>query len=130
MYPRPMANSWLDELNDEDIAFLKRFVLASGSLKELAATYGVSYPTIRLRLDKLVEKIRLLERSKSTDAFERTLLGAYADGKLDALTMKSLLAAHQREVRARENRDANENSNAGDGGDAGNAGERSAGAGR
>ena len=35
---------WLDLLEDEDLAFLKRFVLASGSLKELAEAYGISYP--------------------------------------------------------------------------------------
>lgn len=102
MFPRPAQHIWLDGLSEEDLAFLKRFVLACGSLKDLAAAYGVSYPTIRLRLDRLVEKVRLLDRNKSADTFERLLLSAYADGKLDAATMKSLLAAHQRELRSRE----------------------------
>ncbi|MSQ94547.1 MAG: DUF2089 family protein [Gemmataceae bacterium] len=47
---------WIDLLEDEDVAFLKRFVLASGSLKELAEAYGLSYPTVRLRLDRLIAK--------------------------------------------------------------------------
>ena len=38
-------------------------MLASGSLKEVAHQYGVSYPTVRLRLDKLIQKIRLSEET-------------------------------------------------------------------
>ena len=30
---------WVDALEDEDVSFIKRFVLASGSLKELASVY-------------------------------------------------------------------------------------------
>ncbi|MFR7651786.1 MAG: DUF2089 family protein, partial [Eggerthella lenta] len=32
------------DLDDEDVAFVKRFLLASGSLKEVARQYGVTYP--------------------------------------------------------------------------------------
>ncbi len=39
----------------EDAAFLKNFALKSGSLKEIARLYQVSYPTVRLRLDKLIQ---------------------------------------------------------------------------
>ena len=39
---------WMADLDDEDVSFIKRFVLASGSLKEIASEYGVSYPTVRL----------------------------------------------------------------------------------
>ena len=42
---------WLLNLDSEDFAFIKRFILSSGSLKEVAKEYGVSYPTVRLRLD-------------------------------------------------------------------------------
>ena len=45
---------WIDELSDEDLAFLRRFLLASGTLKQLAEDYGISYPTVRLRLDRLI----------------------------------------------------------------------------
>ena len=37
----PLTDSWLTGLSDEDAAFIKRFVLASGSLKELAKAYGI-----------------------------------------------------------------------------------------
>ena len=52
-----MIPEWLANLEEEDVAFIKRFLLASGSLKEIAAQYGVSYPTVRLRLDRLIQKI-------------------------------------------------------------------------
>ncbi|MEG1658804.1 MAG: DUF2089 family protein, partial [Oscillibacter sp.] len=41
---------WMTGLEEEDLTFVKKFILASGSLKEVAALYGVSYPTVRLRL--------------------------------------------------------------------------------
>ena len=41
---------WMANLEDEDVVFIKKFLLASGSLKEIASQYGVTYPTVRLRL--------------------------------------------------------------------------------
>ena len=98
MYPRTAQGTWLDDLSEEDLAFLKRFVLASGSLKDLASAYGVTYPTIRLRLDRLVEKIKLLDHVKDTSPFERMVTAMYADGKIDVNTMKAILIAHEREM--------------------------------
>jgi len=52
---------WMANLDDEDVSFIKKFILASGSLKEVAKQYGVTYPTVRLRLDKLIQKIQISE---------------------------------------------------------------------
>jgi hypothetical protein len=93
---------WWRMMDDEDLNFIKRFVMASGSLKELAAYYGISYPTIRLRLDRLIQKIQVLEESDSMSPFERELRLAYTRGKLDLETSKALLLAYKRE---KENRD-------------------------
>jgi hypothetical protein len=87
--------SWLEHLEDEDLAFIKRFVLFSGSLKDLADAYNVSYPTLRLRLDRLIEKIKILDSQKIDDEFERQLRVQFADGKLDAQVFKKLLTAYQ-----------------------------------
>ena len=89
---------WTDRLSDEDRAFVKRFVLASGSLKELARVYGISYPTVRLRLDRLIEKIKVLESQEVTSEFERLLRVLYVEGKLDMETLKTLLSAHHKEM--------------------------------
>ena len=52
---------WMEQSGEEDLAFIKRFILLSGSLKDLAEAYKVSYPTLRLRLDRLIEKIKILD---------------------------------------------------------------------
>ena len=93
-----MAASWLEQLSDEDASFIKRFVVASGSLKDLAKAYGISYPTVRLRLDRLIEKIKVLDSQEIVSEFERTLRARYAEGKIDMETLKALLTAHQKEL--------------------------------
>jgi hypothetical protein len=93
------SRRWVEGLNDEDFAFLKRFVLASGSLKDTAALYGISYPTVRLRLDRLIAKIKIWDSQESLSAFERTLRGEYADGTIDLSTMRRLLAAYRQDQR-------------------------------
>lgn len=92
------VTSWLDGLSEEDLAFIRRFVLASGSLKEIAEIYGISYPTVRLRLDRLIEKIKLLTSDAVDSEFERILRIEYAQGKLDLGTMKRLLKAHKEDT--------------------------------
>ncbi len=89
---------WLEKLSDEDIMFLKRFLLASGSLKALAKEYGISYPTIRLRLDRLIEKVKLIDTALITSEFERILRIQYAEGKIDSETLKLLLHAHKQDL--------------------------------
>ena len=44
-----------------DQQFILQFVQASGSLKEMARLLKVSYPTVRNRLDEIIEKLKRLE---------------------------------------------------------------------
>lgn len=94
--PKPADPNWLEFLNEEDFAFLKRFVLASGSLKALAEAYGVTYPTIRLRLDRLIQKIEVVESREAGDPFERHLRGLLAEGRLERSIFKEISHAYQR----------------------------------
>jgi hypothetical protein len=89
--------SWIDRLSDEDKSFLKRFVLSSGSLKAVAEEYGISYPTVRLRLDRLLEKIKIFDSEQIVSEFERQLRAQHIDGNIDHATMKQLLEAHRAE---------------------------------
>ena len=86
---------WLADLEDEDAAFIKKFVLASGSLKEVAAQYGVSYPTVRLRLDRLIQKIRLGE-SAAADPYVTLIKRLAMNDKLDFDTAKLLIGEYQK----------------------------------
>jgi hypothetical protein len=89
---------WIDGLGEDDLAFLKRFVLSSGSLKELARIYGVSYPTVRLRLDRLMEKVKVLDDAGITSEFERLVRSLYAEGKMDSNSLSMILSAHRKEL--------------------------------
>ena len=87
--------AWLQHLEEEDYQFIKRFVLASGSLKELADVYGVSYPTIRLRLDRVIERIRTLDGEVPADALHARIRLLVADGEMSAKLAKELLQLHK-----------------------------------
>ena len=95
--PPEIRPAWLGGMSEEDLGFIRRFLMASGSLKDVATEYGISYPTVRLRLDRLIEKIRLYESHASTSRFERLLREAHIDGKLDHPTLTALLTAYRQE---------------------------------
>ena len=92
-----MANLpvWMAELEDEDLTFIKKFLLSSGSLKEVASLYGVSYPTVRLRLDRLIQKIQLTE-SAEADPYVSLVKRLAVDDKLDFDTAKLLITEYRR----------------------------------
>ncbi len=87
--------AWMAELDEEDLAFVKKFLLSSGSLKEVAALYGVSYPTVRLRLDRLIQKIRLTETAEA-DPYVSLVKRLAVDDKLDFDTAKILITEYRK----------------------------------
>ena len=56
-----LVPEWMAGLEEGGPGVHQKFVLSSGSLKEVAGQYGVTYPTVRLRLDRLIQKIKLGE---------------------------------------------------------------------
>jgi hypothetical protein len=54
LYPLPALAS----LGQEDQEFILEFIKASGSLKEMAGILDVSYPTVRNRLDEIIDKLK------------------------------------------------------------------------
>ena len=86
--------AWFAHLEEEDHQFIKRLVLASGSLKELAGNYDVSYPTIRLRLNRLIERIKTLDVSLPADPFQAKVRLLVTDGELPPRMAKDLLRLH------------------------------------
>ena len=87
--------AWMADLADQDLTFIKKFSLASGSLKEVASVYGVSYPTVRLRLDRLIQKIQLTE-SAEADPYVSLVKRLAVDDKLDFDTAKLLITEYRR----------------------------------
>ena len=87
---------WMAELDEEDVAFIRRFLLASGSLKEVAGEYGVSYPTVRLRLDRLIQKIRLGE-DRAADPYVALIKRLAVSDKVDFDAAKILISEYKKQ---------------------------------
>lgn len=94
MRERELPN-WLVQLELEDINFIKKMVLFSGSLKDLAKEYDVTYPTMRNRLDKLIEKIKVYDQEENDNFIEKIKILAI-DDKIDLETAKILIEEYRR----------------------------------
>jgi len=62
-FPLPVLVS----LPADDQQFILDFVKSSGSLKEMARLLGVSYPTVRNRLDEIIARLRAAEENSHDD---------------------------------------------------------------
>jgi len=54
----------LAKLSTKDQDFILQFIKTSGSLKEMAKLLKLSYPTVRNRLDEVIERIKDGEENK------------------------------------------------------------------
>ena len=68
-----------------------RLVLASGSLKDLAGSYGVSYPTIRAKLDRLIERLQGILAGREPDPMAERLADLVEKGEMTPSAARSLL---------------------------------------
>jgi len=88
-----IERSPLSRLPEDDLSLVVQFVLCSGSLKDLAKRYGVSYPTIRGRLDGLIERLRAAVEDRPRDPLAETLAGMVQRGELTATGARKVLEA-------------------------------------
>jgi len=51
----------LAELNVDDQVFVAAFVRAHGSIKEMERIFGVSYPTVKARLNRIAERLDFVD---------------------------------------------------------------------
>ncbi len=51
----------LAQLSAEDQVFVAAFVGAHGSIKDMERFFGISYPTVKGRLEKLAERLKMVE---------------------------------------------------------------------
>ena len=87
---------WMMNLEDEDVSFIKKFLQASGSLKEVAKQYGVTYPTVRLRLDRLIQKIQISEDT-TNEPYVALIKRFVISDKIDFDTAKILIAEYKKQ---------------------------------
>lgn len=86
---------WIINLDDEDVSFIKRFLIASGSLKEMARQYEVTYPTVRLRLDRLIQKIKISDDTES-EPYIALIKRMAINDKIDFDTAKVLISEYKK----------------------------------
>ena len=89
---------WIAGLEPEDWQFIKRLLLASGSLKELAGQYGISYPTVRIRLNRLIEKVKILDSDRPRTKFHQKVQLLVAEGKLDISIARALIKDFEQSI--------------------------------
>lgn len=88
--------SWLLALDKESVEFIRKFILNSGSLKEMAKEYGVSYPTVRAKLDSLIKKIEL--HSKEGDVeFVNLIKNLVIDERISLEVAKIIIDKYKKE---------------------------------
>jgi hypothetical protein len=87
--------AWMAGLDDEDLVFVKKFLLSSGSLKEIARQYQVTYPTVRLRLDRLIQKIKISEE-RDSDPYIALVKRLAVNEKIDFDTAKILISEYRK----------------------------------
>ena len=77
----------LARLAPEDQTFVLRFLQIGGNLKDMAKLYGVSYPTLRNRLDALVEQLApgQSEQRHLAGQLATQILQAHEQGRFEAL---------------------------------------------
>lgn len=79
---QPFETHPLAQLPREDLDLITRLTLQSGSLKALAKSYGVSYPTIRARLDRTIERLQIVMEGRTPDPLSDLLADLVGRGEL------------------------------------------------
>ncbi|MGD9690678.1 MAG: DUF2089 family protein [Phycisphaerales bacterium] len=80
----------LTSLPREDLDFIAELVVQSGSLKDLAAAYGVSYPTIRGRLDKVIARVLELRAGRAPDPLSELLAQLVERGEISTSAARAV----------------------------------------
>ena len=62
--------SRLATLPEEQVAFVETFLKSRGNIKEVERELGISYPTVRSRLDKVIQMLGLGEGQSQQDRRE------------------------------------------------------------
>ena len=88
---------WLLGLDDDQLDFLVTFVRCRGVIRDMESLLGVSYPTVRSRVDQLVDAVeRRFDESqpmvKSYDS-RKAILNRLAGGEISADRAMALLDA-------------------------------------
>ncbi len=71
-------------LSKEQVELIKIFLKSRGNLKEVERELGISYPTVRARLDDVVRTLGFTPVPEVTDEIKEELLAKLEAGEIDA----------------------------------------------
>ncbi|APV44694.1 hypothetical protein Dform_01370 [Dehalogenimonas formicexedens] len=76
----------LAQLESDDQVFVMAFISAHGSIKDMERMFGISYPTVKNRLDKLAGKLKMVEFEPAvqTEPEKEDVLGMLERGEITA----------------------------------------------
>ncbi len=93
----------LGSLPREDQDLIVQLVLHSGSLKDLASTYEVSYPTIRNRLDRVIERLRAIVAGRKPDGVSELLAQMVERGEIAPGAARTIRDAVRKQAESAQN---------------------------
>ena len=74
----------LARLAAEDQVFIMAFIQCHGSLKDMETMFGISYPTVKNRLNRLAEMLKLVETRPFTSSSREDVLSELSRGEITA----------------------------------------------
>lgn len=80
------ALSRFDYLSSEELSFVETFIRCRGNIKEVEKALGISYPTVRSKLDQVIRRLGYNEKAyQDTEEEKReSVLKALEQGEISA----------------------------------------------
>ena len=76
--------SKFDYLSDEDLYFTETFIRCRGNIKEVEKTLGISYPTVRSKLDTVIKELGYESAPDEQPVQKEEILKALENGEITA----------------------------------------------
>jgi hypothetical protein len=67
--------SLFGNLSEEQLRFVRIFMISRGNIREVGKAMGISYPTVRARLDEVIRAMGLTPEPESNDLLEKVKTG-------------------------------------------------------
>jgi len=100
---RPSAQHPLFSLSEDELDLVLQLVIASGSLKDLAGIYQVSYPTIRAKVDKLIVRVQQIVSGGPPDPMMQLLADLVERGEITVTAARAVRDIYRQQQAEKEN---------------------------
>lgn len=74
--------SKFDYLNSEQLYFTETFIRCRGSIKEVEKELGISYPTVRAKLDEVIESLGYSSKETKVKKESKDILASLENGDI------------------------------------------------